>query len=114
MPDEATGPSGRSGRRSRAGGDGGVFGVQVTDIWNDSLAEELGLQPRRSRKKQRARERWRWAAQGLGLQPRACPPCDDPPLFLPPAARGPVLPRHGAGVKGPCSLLAAVARFQQP
>lgn len=81
-PDDAPGPSGRSGRRGRDGGDGGVFGVKVTDIWNDSLAEQLGLQPARSRKKQRARERWRWGPCGLGLAIHAL----SPTLLFPPAA----------------------------
>ncbi|KAL4427748.1 hypothetical protein ABPG75_001837 [Micractinium tetrahymenae] len=73
LPNDAPGPSGRSGRRSRGGGEGGVFGVKVTDIWSDSLAEQLGLQPTRSRKKQRARERWRKKAAAKGKRRRELP-----------------------------------------
>ncbi len=36
----------------------------VDEIWDDDLAEQMGLQPANSRKKQRNRQRWRWACWG--------------------------------------------------
>jgi hypothetical protein len=54
--DEA-GPSG-SGRRGRGGG---IFAPTVEDVFDNQLAEQMGLQPAKNRKKQRARARWRQA-----------------------------------------------------
>lgn len=32
----------------------------VDEIWDDDLAEQMGLQPANNRKKQRNKQRWRW------------------------------------------------------
>ncbi|PSC75147.1 general transcription factor 3C polypeptide 3 isoform X1 [Micractinium conductrix] len=72
---DSAGPSGRAGAAggSRRGGGGGVFGATVTDIWSDALAEQMGLQPVKNRKKKRARERWRKKAEKKGAKRRELP-----------------------------------------
>jgi hypothetical protein len=71
------GPSGQAG----SGSDAGVFGLGVQDIWNDSLAEQMGMQPPKNRKKAKARERARWvdacmgACLGLPASCRRLPAC---------------------------------------
>lgn len=73
-------PSGKARPRRRAkadaagaGGQGGAFGASVAEIWDDELAEQMGLQPAKSRKKQRARERWRKKAAAKGGRRRDIP-----------------------------------------
>ncbi|KAI7842713.1 hypothetical protein COHA_003644 [Chlorella ohadii] len=70
-PSSAAPQKGRRGRRGRKGSS--AFGASVDEIWDDDLAEQMGLQPANSRKKQRNRQRWRKKADARGVKRRDIP-----------------------------------------
>ncbi|PRW60262.1 general transcription factor 3C polypeptide 3 isoform X1 [Chlorella sorokiniana] len=70
-PSSAAQQKGRRGRRGRKGSS--AFGASVDEIWDDDLAEQMGLQPTNNRKKQRNKQRWRKKADARGVKRRDIP-----------------------------------------